>query len=338
MERNEDLDVDYGNRVEQHELQDMRERLNRLRETSETSFVEASGVVPGGIETLEGDPVVQQFVRDFIEYNKLENVHIDPKKLMILDGAIHYRTSKGSIRLSSAKTGANFKPIKISSMSSRQGVNNVEVFKNEIKIRATEEEQEVISGEGAILEAQNTLTSLADDLTNTFDEQSRRELRGLATALFSIQEKIKAIKIEIEYVAKDKQKFLSQLKSLQKEGKLRTQEYKDVEKTYTDLVNKESALKESLGALENIELSKTLNDTKSFAEKFAVKFKSIGTRLRELFKEKGLSIATLVFAVSLTLGYIITTIISIVRSFVPSSVTPSPAPTPAPTCTPTLPR
>ena len=198
--------------------------------------------------------------------------------------------------------------------------------RNEI-IKATPEETIALVDRtvNTITEIETSFIDVSDRGIQTSDQFSLRELKGLDKSMQTISgsltkavaEKIKTeIHIDAEY---------GKLKYLEKELTATDKQRDEINDRITILKDRLEARNDEIKILKDKFSSQVTQIKETFKK---LNGKTLGEKIRILFREQGITIATILTAIGMTIGFLI-------ELLIPKSVTSVPSPSPKPTPKPT---
>jgi len=181
-------------------------------------------------------------------------------------------------------------------------------------------EMDVLDGKMDDVELQNEIETVIDNPDAPLTVDDRRELRGVATTLISTSSKIKSADANLAWAKNSREKAERSLKAADSSDK--------------DFWEGEVKRFETQEALYRMTRDTLKHDERSQLDRvkdiFGDKRRSLGEKLRELFKKEGVTIASLATAVGLTIATIALAVTrTITHAVDPTPPQPQPKPEPS---------
>ena len=257
------------------------------------------------------------------------------------DGGLYYKTDKGFIRLTFKNEPTKFLKLgTIEKIASKKGLNGRDFIRNELRFKhykrmppLTTEQREALSVQPESIPLQelpqttDNISDVVQELTTDQEVQTEgltaREIDGLREA----DRRMQTIRGELENNLAKLNELDRDIENAQQEllEAMSDDERREIKQRLADLKIERQARLEALSTNRR-ELASQINRIKETIYKIMESDTTLREKIRTLFREQGVTIVSILAAISLAISTLVSSIVASVRG----AAAPTPNPTPKP--------
>ena len=268
------------------------------------------------------DTVIDDLHKEFPGYKHSE--FLSEKLIRKKNGLWYYKSGSNEVRLSN-KNGVDF--LSKSGITRQKG--GREFFKElndtPLQTRVTLEptvvlrqrieniEMDILNDDD--MQLQEDMETVIEDLSNPLTPNDRRELRGAASTLVTTSSRVKSATVNVEWASREREKAEGELKDATDEQDIK----------YWEGEVERFKIQETFYKADRDTLQRELEDvTERIKDIVPDKRRSLGDRIKELFRKEGVTIASLATAVGMTIATIALGIANALKKVIPTPTPPGP--------------